>query len=329
MKKVSVIVPMFNSEKFINSTIKCLKLQTLSDIEFIIIDDGSTDNSNKICNDEIKNDKRFKLIYQKNSGVSAARNTGLSVSTGEYLLFLDSDDLFDADMCEKMYKCAKTYDADMVIFGIKIREFDGTEKLMNGTGNVEVWNGNTALSNFYNRKKINVGVHTKLFKRDILKNLKFEVGRKINEDKFFLFQGIINSSTIVYNDICKYTYIRRKGSASNTEYLPKYNDINYFSKKILSIIEKDYSIYYLNAYADYVKNLLFVFRKLCKNKKNIIKYHNEYLELKNEIMEVKLLKLKKVDFINLCEVLFIKIFGNLYFKIVSLLYNRKGNKDEK
>lgn len=323
MKKISVIIPMYNSEKYIRSTIMCLKKQTLNDVEFIIVDDGSDDNSNKICSDEIRNDKRFKLIYQKNSGVSSARNVGISVADGEYLLFLDSDDLFDNDMCETMYVTAKKYNADMVIFGIKIREFDCTEKLINGTGKIEIWNTAEALLNFYDRRKINIGVHTKLFKKEVVEKLQFEVGKKINEDKFFLFQGIINSSKIVYYDLCKYLYIRRKGSSSNTGYMPKYKDINYFSKKILKVIDANYPNYFYLAYSDYVTNLLFVFRKLCKNSENKIKYYNDYMELKDEVKKINIFKARKCSFINLSEIVFIKIFNDLYFKIICFVYKGK------
>lgn len=323
MKKISIIIPLYNSEKFIADTISCLKRQKLDDLEFIIINDGSTDNSLKICEDLTKGDKRFNIISQTNKGVSAARNEGIKHANGEYFLFLDSDDVFDDDMCESMYRVAKEKNSDLVIFGIKIKELDGTIRYMNNTKVIEKWDLNKALTEFYNRKKLNIGVHTKLFSRKIVEKIKFEEGKKINEDKFFLFEGILNAKNIIYNDLCKYLYIRRYGSASNSSYHPKYKDAIYFSKKIINIIKKDFSSFYINAYQDYMSNLLFTFRKLCKRKENKEIYSEDYKELKEEIKNANLKLLKGYSFINILEVIFIKLFGNLYFHIIRIIYRKK------
>lgn len=323
MKKISIIIPVYNSEKFIADTILCLKKQTLDDLEFIIVNDGSTDNSLNICKDLTKGDKRFNIISQTNKGVSAARNEGIKYASGEYFLFLDADDIFDDDMCESMYKVAKENKADLVIFGIKIKEFDGSIKYMNNTNVIEKWNLNKALTEFYNRKKINVGVHTKLFSKKIVENIKFEEGKKINEDKFFFFESILKAKKIVYNDQCKYLYIRRYGSASNTSYQPKYKDSIYFSKRILNIVKKNYLEFYIKAYQDYTNNLLFVFRKLCKKKENREIYSKDYQELKEEINNVDLKLLKKYNLINKLEIIFIRLFGNLYFYIIKTIYGKR------
>ena len=323
MKKVSVIIPIYNAEKFLNDTINCLKNQTLEDIEFILVDDGSTDNSLKICRQLTCNDKRFKIISQKNKGVSAARNFGIDSSNGEYYLFLDADDFFDKDMCEKMYNVATDTRADLVIFGIKIQEFNGKIHYMNNTNLQNEWTKNEALNEFFSRKKLNVGVHTKMFSKDIISKNRFEEGRKINEDKYFLFTSILLAKKIVYKDICKYLYIRRKGSASNSDYSPKYKDTIYFSKKILNDISKNYPMFYIDAYKDLQNSRLFTFRKLCKKKENFIKYKQDYIELKNEIKNWKLKYLKGYKLINKLDIIFIKFFGNLYFHIISNVYKNR------
>jgi len=91
MKKISIIIPIYNSEKFLSQTIECLKRQTLEGIEIILVNDGSTDNSLKICQELTKNDERFLIVSQENKGVSAARNKGIEKATGEYFLFLDAN----------------------------------------------------------------------------------------------------------------------------------------------------------------------------------------------------------------------------------------------
>ena len=103
MYKISVIVPVYNVEKFLAQCLESLVLQTYKNLEIIIVDDGSSDNSYKIYKKYAKSDSRIQIIKQKNAGVSAARNTGLASATGEYVHFIDSDDYIDIDYYEKIY----------------------------------------------------------------------------------------------------------------------------------------------------------------------------------------------------------------------------------
>lgn len=104
MIKVSIIVPIYNTENYLNTCIKNLINQTLKEIEIILIDDGSTDNSGKICDEYAKKDKRIKVIHKKNEGAALARNVGIEIAQGEYIAFVDSDDYTDFDYYEKLYK---------------------------------------------------------------------------------------------------------------------------------------------------------------------------------------------------------------------------------
>ena len=103
MEKISIIVPVYNVCLYLDNAIKCLLEQTYKNIEIILIDDGSTDGSDKICDKYLKLDKRIKVVHQKNSGVSVARNKGLEVATGKYIGFLDSDDTISLNMFEILY----------------------------------------------------------------------------------------------------------------------------------------------------------------------------------------------------------------------------------
>ena len=100
---ISVIVPIYNSEKYLDNTIKSIINQTYKNLEIILVDDGSTDKSYEICKKYQKKDNRIKLFHQKNKGVSFARNIGIENSNGEFLTFLDSDDLIDKKMYEKLF----------------------------------------------------------------------------------------------------------------------------------------------------------------------------------------------------------------------------------
>ena len=115
MIKVSVVVPIYNVEKYIGELIESLQKQTLKDIEIILVDDGSPDKSGAICDKYAKGDDRICVIHKKNGGVSAARNDGLAAAKGEYIIFCDSDDWLPLDALEKLYNEGKRTDADIVI----------------------------------------------------------------------------------------------------------------------------------------------------------------------------------------------------------------------
>ncbi len=118
MVKISIIVPVYNVEKYLPKCLESLIHQTLKDIEIICINDGSTDNSLSILKDYAKNDSRIRIINKENGGISAARNSGINAAMGDFLSFIDSDDWIDLDFFEKLYLAAKKYSADIAAAGI-------------------------------------------------------------------------------------------------------------------------------------------------------------------------------------------------------------------
>ena len=136
MKKISVIVPIYNSEDYIDRCVRSIVEQSYKNIEIILVDDGSTDNSSMMCDEWAKNDKRVKVIHKENGGVSSARNEGLKIAKGDYISFVDSDDYIDKKMIEKMLNQMEKGNTDLVICnyepnhdfvdnmdGITLREF--------------------------------------------------------------------------------------------------------------------------------------------------------------------------------------------------------------
>ena len=116
--KVSVIIPVYNTEKYLRECLDSVVNQTLRDIEIICVDDGSTDNSLAILREYETKDSRIKVLTQENINAGAARNKGLSEATGEFLSFLDSDDFFEPDAIERMYECAKSRNAEIVVYQV-------------------------------------------------------------------------------------------------------------------------------------------------------------------------------------------------------------------
>lgn len=118
MPKVSIIVPIYNVEQYLSQCIESFCRQTLEDIEIILVEDGSPDNCGAICDRFAEKDSRIRVLHKKNAGVGAARNDGIKLATGEYVIFVDSDDYIPEDAYEKMYNCAKENDADIVLADI-------------------------------------------------------------------------------------------------------------------------------------------------------------------------------------------------------------------
>ena len=127
--KVSVIMPVYNVESCLEECLDTLMAQSLKEIEIICVDDGSTDGSSAILKEKAKKDRRIRVITQKNSGAAAARNLGFTYATGEYVLFLDSDDFFSKDMLKKSYECAKEQKTDIVLF--RCKEYDTVKQNYN------------------------------------------------------------------------------------------------------------------------------------------------------------------------------------------------------
>ena len=123
MKKISIIVPVYQAEKYISKCIESIVNQTYKNLEIILIDDGSTDRSGEICDEYGKKDNRIVVVHNKNKGVSVARNCGLDIATGDYITFVDSDDYIDLQMYSEMMKVVEKYSCDVVMCDC-IKEFE-------------------------------------------------------------------------------------------------------------------------------------------------------------------------------------------------------------
>lgn len=240
MKKISVIVPVYNAEKYLEKCLDSLVNQTLKDIEIIVVNDGSTDGSEKILS---KYKNKIKIIHQKNSGVASARNNGMSVARGEYIAFVDSDDWVDKDMFLKLYQKAKANDMDVVECNFKY-VFNNYEK----NGVIDLKND---INNYDNIKKYFVNmfpvIWNKIYKKDILKNITFKDGVWA-EDVEFLYRILPNIKTIGIISDKLYYYYQREMSESR-----------HFDKRIYNYIDNFNGIveYYKesNLYDKYYKEL--------------------------------------------------------------------------
>jgi glycosyltransferase involved in cell wall biosynthesis len=232
--KISVIVPVYNKEAYLSRTLDALLVQTFRDLEIILVDDGSRDASGRICDDYAARDSRVRAIHQTNRGVSAARNAGLDAAGGAYVAFCDADDIPGEDLYETLYDLAQTHDCDVAMVKESIRYADGSE-VAEQTGELTVWEENTEALQKFLLEQISMGIYTKLIRGDIAAKVRFEEGRRINEDKGYLFDIFPHARRLCYLDVCKYAYIRNDSSCSLTPFSEKYLDMLYFADKIREI----------------------------------------------------------------------------------------------
>lgn len=211
---ISVIIPVYNVKDFLCECVDSIINQSYTDLEIILVDDGSTDGCSEICDSYAEKDNRIKVIHQKNQGLSAARNTGLEHMRGDYLTFVDSDDYLMPSAVERMYTLAKSYEADMVACPFFQLMDDGsfipfaTHARINGT---EVFEGADKMASYIRLNKQTNAVWGKLYAKELFQELRFPVG-KIVEDVFVTYQVIHNSKRLVIDKDLQYVYRIRSGS---------------------------------------------------------------------------------------------------------------------
>lgn len=212
MTTVSVIVPIYNGQDCVEACIEQLKNQTISNLEVIIVDDGSTDSTVEKCENAIEGLSSFRLIKMEHAGVSAARNAGVLVAEGQYVGFVDVDDSYDNDLFEKMYNLTTLGEYDLVLF-------DNVGK----PGETTLLSKETALKEFF-LSHISLAVWRKLFKRDLIQNILFPEEIRIYEDCYTTYKAILESQKIICKNITKYYYLRDTVSSTRCAFTEKFFD---------------------------------------------------------------------------------------------------------
>lgn len=211
--KVSILVPAYNVEKYIEKSLLSIINQTFNDYELIIINDGSTDNTEYTIKNVLKNTNiKWKLINKENGGVSSARNKGIMESTGEKILFIDPDDIISPNFIESLYNNSIKYNADISICGYKfIKNLD--ERIEDSNNQVSIFSKQEMLRHFLYRD-ISFLVVTMLIDKKIVleNNITFNQRINFSEDQIFMWDVILNSEKIVYTNNPLYGYYLRENS---------------------------------------------------------------------------------------------------------------------
>lgn len=315
--KLSIIVPVYGVEKYIDKCLNSLVKQSLKEIEIIVVNDGTKDNSQKIVDKYVKKyPDKIKSYIKENGGQGSARNYGLKKASGEYIGYVDSDDFVEKDMYKKLYNKAKENNYDIVVCG----NYNVSEDYQNKNIDAFINNYNTDLENIFFGK---MAVWNKIYKRDILIKNKLEFKEKVwYEDLAFTLKAIMNSNTFAFIDEPLYDYLIREGSTMNNsnvkrnlEILDAFNDIlsyiqhnkkeEYFSKIEFLAIDHIYIsaiVRVLKAEADdkvkreTINKLIDYMNKKFPNYKN-----NKYINTlsKNRKIIYKLINIKMYGLINL------------------------------
>lgn len=280
MIKVSIIVPVYNVEKYIQRCLESLVNQTLEDIEILIINDNTPDNSMKICEEYAKQDNRIKIFSKENEGLGLTRNYGIERANGEYIAFVDSDDYVSKDMCEVLYNAAKKNNADIVYGGIFYDDNNGKIVKSPCVEEEIIWKDNevkSLLLDFIATKPeekkdtiMEVSVWKTLFRKEIFDryNIRFVSERQfISEDVIFDIDFFMKSKCIVAIPECVYYYCVNPNSLSKVFRTDRFKKVKILYDEVIRRL----SMYY-NKEEIQLRTDRFLIARARSNARKIIKH---------------------------------------------------------
>lgn len=222
---ISIIVPVYNVEKYLSKCVESIQRQTYRNIEIILVDDGSPDHCPEICDRFAKEDSRIKVIHKKNGGLSDARNAGLEAANGAYLAFVDSDDYISNDMIEKMYCRILRDRSDMAICNIDFVDENGNSINRN---TIQAKNVTVEEPQFWRELRANyiycVVAWNKLYVKKLFEDVQYDVG-KLHEDEFILHKLVSKCERISFLSEKMYFYLQREQSIMNSKYTVERMDL--------------------------------------------------------------------------------------------------------
>ena len=235
---ISVIIPVYNIEWYIERCIVSVITQTYRNIEVILVDDGSTDRSGEICDRYAVEDTRVRVIHQVNGGLSVARNTGIDASSGEYITFIDGDDFISNSHIEKLYELMlEGGDISACDCWLKYED-EKTVYRMPKAETVQSISAHTALKEILYQKNIsNFAAWGKLYRRRLFADVRYPVGRYY-EDVGTTYKLFLRADRVVCSSYKTYYYVQRSGSIVHEAYTAKQGDYLYYAKQMYETLQK-------------------------------------------------------------------------------------------
>ena len=316
--KISIIIPVYNVEKYIERCLESILNQAFNEYEVIIVNDGSTDNSGKICDKYSEINKNINVIHKKNGGVSSARNLGIDVAKGEYIAFIDPDDFIDSNMFKILYENLKELNGDIAICSVNEIRNDNIE-LGDNSGEVISYSKDDAIEGYFKGKyPFNQNyLCNKLFKRSLFEKVRLNEDITYQEDSEIMIQLLDLSKLVIYLGRALYNYDLREISLSNG----KISKGKITAEKAYECIYK----YVCNNLPKYKEEALskyisLVFNFIIEIIKNYKEYEIEYNFLIKKLKKVyyKTIKSKTIPFKYKIHSTFIILSPTLYKKYIEL-----------
>ena len=236
---ITIIIPVYNIKKYLHDCIESILSQTYQNLEIILVDDGSTDGSEKFVDDYAKSDKRIKVVHQKNMGLSGARNTGLKHTTGKYVTFVDSDDRIEPSMIESLFNALTESHADVSICSFKEIYPNGKIKDFSHNYPKQVFTTEQALANMLQENGFMISTTMKLFPTNYFKGIKFPVD-KLHEDVGTTYKLIMKAKKIVFIPNEYYVYVHHNNSIINQTFDERKFDLIKLTDQMCDDIDQYY-----------------------------------------------------------------------------------------
>ncbi|MBO0482978.1 glycosyltransferase family 2 protein [Candidatus Enterococcus courvalinii] len=279
MHKISVIVPVYNVEDYLESCLDSISNQTYSNLEIIVVDDGSPDNSGQIADEYKKKDNRVQVIHQENGGLSVARNSGLEQATGDFVCFIDSDDWIEPDYLELLYTGIQSFNAEISV--VKLKKINDLKQLKELTPTKKDWlvfDKHEAMKSLFTNNDIGYSANNKLFKMNLFSDLRFPVG-KLMEDKATTYLLIDKSNRIALNSSEKYHYFQSPKSILRGSFNPRKFDTFDIHEDIIIFIDKFYPEVSLNVRSRYVYTAVRMMMSMIENNYSNQKDYDRSMEI--------------------------------------------------
>lgn len=282
MPLISVIIPVYNTEKYIKKCVESVLAQTWKDFELILVDDGSKDSSPEICDEYSKADSRIKVIHKNNEGPGIARNVALDNSSGEYISFVDSDDWIKPEMFEKMVTTAEKYNADIVVCGYSY--FNGIEiKDSYISEGFKLYDRSSLMKDYISSSNITPASWNKLFKRFLFDNIRFPK-MNVGEDQYVMHEIFSKCNAGVHIGESLYIQYIRPGSITKSKFNKNMLGVLESSMRLQHYIAEEFPDLYEYVELSHANSIIYAMTEIIRTF-SYHEYRELYKQLKNQLID--------------------------------------------
>ena len=296
---ISIVVPIYKVEKYLEKCVKSITSQTYRNIEIILVDDGSPDNCGEMADNLAEMDSRIIVIHKMNGGLSSARNAGIDVARGEYIGFVDSDDTIEPFMYEKLHSILQKENTKLSVCAVNYVYEDGKVLRKRKMGKNVTFDFCQAIIEMNAHRYFDMGAWSKLYHRSLFENIRFPVG-KLSEDYYIMYKLFDKAQRISYLDVPCYNYLQRKNSITRSDKIN--HDHEYAAYEQMCYLDKKYPDMKVVAHTAYASAALTVYDFYLKNRvkcsleklnhfQEVVEENKEYIEKANYLT-----KSKKIQF---------------------------------